>query len=188
MKHNREVFERYRLMPRRRVDVSKRDIGIDLFGLFQAAPFMIGPTGLNAALWPKGDILLARAAEKAGIPFVLSTASHASIEEVAAASRGDIWFQLYIVQRKLAEQMVRRAGEAGYSTLLLTTDVGVNGNRERDQRNNSGLPMRYTPRLIYDGDGVTHPRRYARASLKLRRHLPNQNHQTGANSWPAFMT
>jgi (S)-mandelate dehydrogenase len=156
MKHNREVFERYRLMPRRLVDVSKRDIGIDVFGRHQAAPFMIGPTGLNAALWPKGDILLARAAEKSGIPFVLSTASNASIEEVAAASKGDLWFQLYIVQHKLAEQMVRRADAAGYSTLVLTTDVGVNGNRERDLRNNFGLPMRYTPRLIYDG--VTHPR------------------------------
>jgi (S)-mandelate dehydrogenase len=156
MKHNREVFERYRLMPRRLVDVSKRDSGIELFGRHQAAPFMIGPTGLNAALWPKGDILLARAAEKAGIPFALSTASNASIEEVAAESKGDLWFQLYIVQRKLAEQMVRRAEAAGYSTLVLTTDVGVNGNRERDLRNNFGLPMRYTPGLIYDG--VTHPR------------------------------
>jgi (S)-mandelate dehydrogenase len=116
---------------------------------------MIGPTGLNGALWPKGDILLARAAERAGIPFVLSTASNASIEDVAAASNGDLWFQLYIVQRKLAEQMVRRAEAAGYSTLVLTTDVGVNGNRERDLRNNFGLPMHYTPRLIYDG--ITHP-------------------------------
>jgi (S)-mandelate dehydrogenase len=157
MKHNREVFEHYRLMPRRLVDVSKRDTSIELFGRHQAAPFMIGPTGLNAALWPRGDILLARAAEKAGIPFVLSTASNASIEEVAAAaSKGDLWFQLYIVQRRLAEQMVRRAEAAGYSTLVLTTDVGVNGNRERDLRNNFGLPVRYTPGLIYDG--VTHPR------------------------------
>jgi len=143
-------------MPRRLVDVSKRDTGIELFGRHQAAPFMIGPTGLNGALWPKGDILLARAAERAGIPFVLSTASNASIEEVAAASKGDLWFQLYIVQRKLAEQMVRRAEAARYSTLVLTTDVGVNGNRERDLRNNFGLPLRYTPGLIYDG--LTHPR------------------------------
>ena len=99
--------------------------------------------------------MLARAAERAGIPFVLSTASNASIEDVAAASKGDLWFQLYIVQRKLAEQMVRSAEAAGYSTLVLTTDVGVNGNRERDLRNNFGLPMHYTPRLIYDG--ITHP-------------------------------
>jgi (S)-mandelate dehydrogenase len=156
LKHNRESFERYRLMPRRLVDVDKRDTGIELLGRHQAAPFMIGPTGLNGALWPKGDFLLARAAERAGIPFVLSTASNASIEDVAATSKGDLWFQLYIVQRKLAEQMVGRAEAAGYSTLVLTTDVGVNGNRERDLRNNFGLPMQYTPRLIYDG--VTHPR------------------------------
>ena len=155
LKYNHEVFDRYRLMPRRLVDVSKRDIGIELFGRRQAAPFMIGPTGLNGAIWSKGDILLARAAERAGIPFVLSTASNDSIEDVAAASKGDFWFQLYIVQRELAEQMVRRAEAAGYSTLVLTTDVGVNGNRERDLRNNFGLPMRYTPRLIYDG--LTHP-------------------------------
>jgi (S)-mandelate dehydrogenase len=155
LKYNHEVFDRYRLMPRRLVDVSKRDIGIELFGRRQAAPFMIGPTGLNGAIWSKGDISLARAAERAGIPFVLSTASNDSIEDVAAASKGDFWFQLYIVQRELAEQMVRRAEAAGYSTLVLTTDVGVNGNRERDLRNNFGLPLRYTPRLIYDG--LTHP-------------------------------
>jgi (S)-mandelate dehydrogenase len=100
--------------------------------------------------------LLARAAQRAGIPCVLSTASNASTEDATAASKGDLWFQLYIVQRKLAEQMVRRAEAAGYSTLVLTTDVGVNGNRERDLRNNFGLSMRYTPGLIYDG--VTHPR------------------------------
>jgi (S)-mandelate dehydrogenase len=155
MKHNREVFSRYRLMPRRLIDVSKRDNSIELFGRRQSAPFLIGPTGLNGALWPKGDLLLARAAEKAGIPFALSTASNASIEEVAKASKGDRWFQLYIVQRKLAEQMVRRADAAGYSTLVLTTDVGVNGNRERDLRNHFGLPMHYTPSVIWDG--ATHP-------------------------------
>ena len=87
---------------------------------------------------------------------MLSTASNASIEDVVAASKSNLWLQFYIVQRKLAEQVVRRAEAAGYSTLVLTTDVGVNGNRERDLRNNFGLPMRYTPGLIYDG--VTHPR------------------------------
>jgi len=132
MKHNREVFERYRLMPRRLIDVSKRDTGIELFGRHQAAPFMIGPTGLNGALWPKGDILLARAAERAGIPFVLSTASNASIEDVAASSKGDLWFQLYIVQRKLAEQMVRRAEAAGYRGIVVTLDTWVTGWRPRD--------------------------------------------------------
>ena len=69
LKHNRAVFERVRFMPHRLVDVSRRDMSIDLFGRRQTAPMLIAPTGLNGALWPKGDILLARAAEKAGIPF-----------------------------------------------------------------------------------------------------------------------
>jgi (S)-mandelate dehydrogenase len=151
LKHNRAVFERVRFMPHRLVDVSRRDISIDLFGRRQTAPLLIAPTGLNGALWPKGDILLARAAEKAGIPFILSTASNASIEEVAREAKGCLWFQLYIVQRKLAEEMVRRADAAGYSALVLTTDVGVNGNRERDLRNHFGMPLNYTPKLIIDG-------------------------------------
>jgi (S)-mandelate dehydrogenase len=149
--HNRQVFERFRFMPHRLVNVSRRDMSINLFGRCQAAPMLIAPTGLNGALWPKGDILLARAAERAGIPFILSTASNASIEEVARECNGDLWFQLYIVQRKLAEQMVRRADAAGYSALVLTTDVSVNGNRERDLRNHFGLPLDYTPKLILDG-------------------------------------
>src|SRR5258708_31508874 len=64
MKHNREVFERYRLMPRRLVAVSKRDTGIELFGRHHAAPFIIGPTALNGALCPKGDILLTPGAQR----------------------------------------------------------------------------------------------------------------------------
>jgi (S)-mandelate dehydrogenase len=112
---------------------------------------LIAPTGLNGALWPKRDILLARTAASAGIPFILSTASNESIEEVARETKGDLWFQLYIVQRKLAERMVRRAEAAGYSALVLTTDVGVNGNRERDLRNHFGLPLNYSPKLILDG-------------------------------------
>jgi (S)-mandelate dehydrogenase len=151
LKHNREVFDRFRFMSRRLVNVSRRDMSINLFGRQQAAPMLIAPTGLNGALWPKGDILLARSAERAGIPFILSTASNDSIEEVAREAKGDLWFQLYIVQRKLVEQMVRRAEAAGYSALVLTTDVGVNGNRERDLRNHFGLPLNYSPKLILDG-------------------------------------
>src|SRR5260370_3659961 len=125
MKHNREVFERYRLMPRRLVDVSKRDTGIELFGRHQAAPFMVGPTGLNSALWPRGDILLARAAENAEIPFVLSTASNASIEEVAAPSKVGLWFHTYIVLPNLTDQMVHPAKRARYSCLVVQTDSPV---------------------------------------------------------------
>jgi len=154
--HNRAVFDRLFFSPRRFTDISKRDISIELFGRKQAAPVLIAPTGMNGLLWHKGDIALAQAAEQAGIPFLLSTAASSSIEEVAGHSKGDKWFQLYVMSRSIAEKLVERALAAGYSRLVLTSDVGVNGNRERDARNNFGLPVKYTPGLLLDG--IRHPR------------------------------
>lgn len=155
LKHNRAVFDRWRFLPHRLQDVSQRDISTRLWDKTWSAPFAIAPTGLNGALWPKGDLILAQAAAKANIPFMLSTASNMSIEEVARQSDGEKWFQLYVVHPQLAEQMVKRALNAGYTTLVITVDVGVNGNRERDLRNQFGLPMKYTPSVLYEG--VTHP-------------------------------
>lgn len=154
--HNREVLRNVRFKPRRLVDVSQRDLSTRLFGNPQSMPLLIGPTGLNGALWPEGDLALARAAGRAGIPFVLSTASNLSIEDLARRCDGELWFQLYVVHRTLAEQMVKRALAAGYTTLVLTVDVGVNGYRERDLRNQFKMPMSYTPRVVLDG--CLHPR------------------------------
>ncbi|QGF93564.1 mandelate dehydrogenase [Pseudomonas sp. CFSAN084952] len=156
LQHNREVFQNVRFKPRRLVDVSQRELSTSLFGKRQALPLLIGPTGLNGALWPKGDLILARAASRAGIPFVLSTASNLSIEDLARQCDGELWFQLYVVHRTLAEQMVERALATGYKTLVLTTDVTVNGYRERDLRNQFKMPMSYTPQVMLDG--CLHPR------------------------------
>ncbi|SAL60629.1 FMN-dependent alpha-hydroxy acid dehydrogenase [Caballeronia terrestris] len=153
--HNRAVFEKVRFEPRRLVDVSKRDIRSTLFGRSMTAPMVIAPTGLNGIFWPEGDIALAKAAARFGIPFALSTASNASIETVAKRCDGELWFQLYVVHRKLAEQLVKRALAAGYTTLILTTDVSINGKRERDVRNGFGIPVKYSARTI--ADGVLHP-------------------------------
>jgi (S)-mandelate dehydrogenase len=164
LRHNRETLDSIRLRPKRLIDVSKRSLETELFGKRLAAPLAIAPTGLNGILWPKGDLALARAAAKFNIPFILSTASNASIEEVANCCDGDKWFQLYVVHRRLAQQLVERALNAGYTTLVLTTDVAVNGLRERDLRNGFGVPVKYTPRVMLDG--CLHPR----WSLDLLRH------------------
>jgi len=156
LKHNRTVFDNVRLKPQRLVDVNQRSLSTELFGSPLSMPLIIAPTGLNGVLWPKGDIALARSAAKAGIPFVLSTASNSSIEEVASECDGELWFQLYVVHRTLAESMVTRALKAGYTTLVLTTDVSVNGYRERDIRNGFKIPFNYTPRVLLDG--MRHPR------------------------------
>ena len=156
LRHNQDAFKKIKFQPRRLVDVSSRNTQVNILGKTASAPLVIAPTGLNGILWPQGDLALARAAGKFGIPFALSTASTASIEEVAKAATGEIWFQLYVVHRKLAELLVKRALNAGYTTLILTTDVGVNGKRERDLRNGFGMPMRYSAKTILDG--VLHPR------------------------------
>src|ERR1700756_588235 len=92
LRHNRRVFDEVKLQPRRLVDVSQRKTRVSLFGKSLAAPLVIAPTGLNGILWPDGALALARAAGKFGIPFTLSTASTASIEAVAKATTGEIWF------------------------------------------------------------------------------------------------
>jgi (S)-mandelate dehydrogenase len=153
---NREAFDRLTLVPQRLRDVSRRDLSIELFGQTERLPLVIAPTGLNGALRPKGDLVLARAAAKAGIPFTLSTASSVSIEELAREVDGEHWFQLYVVQRALADQTVKRALAAGYKTLVLTVDVAVNGRRERDLRSGFAVPFHPTARVVLDC--LMHPR------------------------------
>jgi (S)-mandelate dehydrogenase len=150
LRRNRAAFETICFEPWRLLDVSQRDLSIALFGRTQSMPLVIAPTGLNGALWPDGDVLLARAAAKAGIPFGLSTASNATIKDVADRAGGELWFQLYVVQRALAEALTKRALAAGYKTLVLTVDVPVNGKGERDMRNGFAVPFRYSPRAVLD--------------------------------------
>lgn len=156
VQHNRDVFKNWRFKPKRLVDVSRRNLQVEVLGKRQAAPLLIGPTGLNGALWPQGDLALARAATKAGIPFVLSTASNLSIEDLARQCDGELWFQLYVIHREIAQGMVLKALHSGYKTLVLTTDVAVNGYRERDLHNKFKMPMSYTPKVMLDG--CLHPR------------------------------
>src|SRR3954452_11346031 len=177
LRRNRAAFEAIYFEPWRLLDVSQRDLSIELFGQTQPLPLVIAPTGLNGALRPDGDVLLARAAARVGIPFALSTASNATIEDVADRAGGELWFQLYVVQRALAEALTRRALAAGYKTLVLTVDVPVNGKRERDMRNGFAIPFRYSPRAVLDG--ALHPDWLLR---QLRHCLPELANFAGAGS------
>jgi len=151
---NVAAFSKIKLLPHRLRDVSKRTTDVDLLGTRIAAPLVVGPTGLNCAIWPNGDTALATAAKRAGVPFALSTASNERLETVAKVG-GELWFQLYVVHRELAARLVDRAANAGYAALVLTVDVPVNGKRERDLRNGFQIPFRYSARTILDA--VTHP-------------------------------
>ena len=143
--------------PRALQDVTDVNPGIELFGRAQALPMLVGPTGLNGLYWPRAEEALARAARDAGVPFVLSTASTSLLEDVRAASDGELWLQLYVQRdRRIAENMMARARAANFHALMLTVDTMVHGTRDHDVRNGFRLPVPWTPRLM--ADLATHPR------------------------------
>ena len=155
IRRNRDALDALLLDPARLTDVSARDLSATLAGARSAAPLVVAPMGLNGACQPDGDVMLARAAARAGIPFTLSTASNVALAEVARRAGGRLWFQLYVVQREHARVLVKGALSAGYEALVLTTDVTVNGRRERDLRNGFAVPLRLTPRIV--ADAALHP-------------------------------
>jgi (S)-mandelate dehydrogenase len=149
---NRSAFADVHFTPRAMVDVSHVSPVAQLFGYAAAAPMTVGPTGLNGLFWPKADELLARAATARGVPFALSSASTSLLEDVReAAPHGELWMQLYVQKdRRIAESIMRRASEAGYTALLVTVDTPVHGKRDHDIHNNYRLPLPITSQLILD--------------------------------------
>jgi len=157
MARNTSTYARLEFQPDVLVDVSECRLQTQVLGATAAMPAIVGPTGLNGLFWPEADIHLARAAHQAGLPFVLSTASTSLLEDVRAATAGELWLQLYVQRdHRIAEHLMRRAWENGYTVLFLTVDVPVHGNRDHDKRNGFQLPLRPSLRLLLDL--LTHPR------------------------------
>jgi isopentenyl diphosphate isomerase/L-lactate dehydrogenase-like FMN-dependent dehydrogenase len=153
---NRTAFERIRFRPRTLVDVSRRSQQVTLFGKTFSVPFGVAPTGAAGLYCFEADIVLARAAAAAGVPFVLSTASFVALERVACEAGGTKWFQLYMSKdREAARALVARARDAGFEALVVTTDVPVGGNREYNRRNGFEIPFRLN--LNNAVDGALHP-------------------------------
>jgi L-lactate dehydrogenase (cytochrome) len=117
-------------------DVSVRDPSVEVLGQQLKLPVILAPVGLGGMLAPRAEVQAARAAEAAGVPFIESTVSICSIEEVARATRTPPWFQLYVMRdRSYAEDLMARAQAVGSPVLVLTVDLAVIGARHRDTRN-----------------------------------------------------
>jgi isopentenyl diphosphate isomerase/L-lactate dehydrogenase-like FMN-dependent dehydrogenase len=145
---NEGAFRRWRLRPRVLVDVSAVDPTTTMLGQRVASPVAIAPVAFQHFAHPDAELATARAAARTGTLFCLSTMSSRSLEEVARAADdaggGPRWFQLYVHrERARAEELVRRAADAGYSAIMLTVDFPVAGNRERDARNRLPYPQVY---------------------------------------------
>ncbi|MCX7254013.1 MAG: alpha-hydroxy acid oxidase [Burkholderiales bacterium] len=151
MQENIAALARIKLVSRVLTDVSKRNLSIKLLGKQQALPFAIGPTGSAGLTWFEGEIALAKAAAKLGIPFTLATGSMTAMERVVSEAGGTLWFQLYLwPDRSLSHQLVRRASAAGYDALVFTVDTPVAPGREYNLRNGFVIPFQFTRHNVID--------------------------------------
>ena len=143
---NRSSIDSIEIIPRYGKPVSRIASAIELFGRFYAAPIGVAPVGLGGLIRPGAEQILASAAQKARLPYVLSTFATASIEEIAKVAPDVFWFQLYAFQPEpfdVTGDLVRRAHAAGAHVLVVTLDVPLAARRSRDMRN--GLDQSFRP-------------------------------------------
>ncbi len=142
---NESDFQGIKLRQRVAVNMEGRSTATTMVGTAVAMPVAIAPTGLTGMMHADGEILVARAAEKFGIPFTLSTMSICSIEDVAAATSAPFWFQLYVMRdHDFIERLIDRAKAARCSALMLTLDLQVLGQRHKDLKNGLSTPPKPT--------------------------------------------
>jgi len=153
---NRTAFADYGFVPRVLQGVSQRSQATPLFGHTWARPFGIAPMGLCALSAYRGDLVLAQAAAAANIPMMVSGTGLIRLEDVRQANP-DAWFQAYVPgEAAHIEALIARVAQAGYSTLVITADTAVSGNRENQVRVGFSTPLR--PSLTLAWDGITRPR------------------------------
>ncbi len=165
---NVDDFQSIKLRQRVLVNLENRSTATTMAGTAVSMPVALAPTGLAGMLHADGEILAARAAEKFGVPFTLSTMSICSIEDVAAHTKAPFWFQLYVMRdRGYIERLIARATAAKCSALVLTVDLQILGQRHRDLKNGLSVPPRFTPAGI--ANMMTKPR-WCLGMLGTRRH------------------
>ena len=145
------ALDAVRLMPHVLRGHAPTDLSVTLLGRRYARPFGIAPVGMSGLVWPGAEEMLARVAAQVGIPYGLSTVAAATPEKVGPRAGGMGWFQLYPPgDAEIRDDLLRRAKEAGFHTLVLTVDVPVASRRERLRRARLTNPMRITPRAVAD--------------------------------------
>lgn len=180
LQSNLKAFKDLKMLNRVLVDVSDVSLKHQILGSESAMPLVIAPTGVAGLCWYQGELELAKAAAKAGVPFILATGSSTSIEQMAQEAGGRLWFQLYMWREKeLSYELVRRAERANFEALVWTVDIGVGANREHNQRNGFGVPYKLNMRSAVDA--ILHPRwlvsvlaRYAAQGMPSHVNFPEQ--------------
>ena len=188
LRANRAAFEALHFTPRTLVDVSRRSQKVTVLGVPFDSPFGISPMGPLGLTRYEADIALARAARAANVPFVLSTHAFVPLPRMASESGGAPWLQLYLpIDRVRAKAELERIREAGCEVLVLTTDVAVRGNREYNERNGFGVPLRLSWRSI--AEGLAHPGWLVDVYLRsiLGRRLGESRTRRDLHDWNDFV-
>lgn len=173
LRDNREVFREYGFVTRVLRDVSQRTQSVELFGRRYSSPFGIAPMGINALSAYRGDLVLARAAQRAGIVSIMSGTSLIPMEDVAQESPST-WFQAYLPgDQERIDALIDRVERAGFGTLVVTVDIPISANRENNIRTGFSTPLRPSLRLAWDG--MVRPRWVAGTFLRtlLRHGMPH---------------
>ena len=191
---NREDLHRIRFRQRVLRDVATRSLATTVLGEEIALPVILAPIGFGGMFARRAEVQAARAAERAGIPFCESTLSICGLEEVATSITRPIWFQLYVMKdRSYAEDLMARAQAAGCTTLVLTVDLAVVGQRYRDARNGISGKISRAQRLRRGADLFTHAKWMRDVALggrpltfgNLEKALPDANVPGDFQAWVA---
>lgn len=150
-RENTSDFDKIRLRQRIAVDMSNRTTASQMIGEDVAMPVALAPVGMTGMQRADGEIKAARAAEKFGVPYTLSTMSICSIEDVAEHTTKPFWFQLYVMRdEEYVDAIIERAKRAGCSALVLTLDLQILGQRHKDLKNGLTAPPKLTPPVLLD--------------------------------------
>ncbi len=148
---NSSDFDLLRLRQKVAVDMEGRSTKSKMIGRDVAMPVALAPVGSTGMQHADGEILAARAAEKFGVPFTLSTMSVCSIEDVAENTEAPFWFQLYVMRdTKFIDNLIQRAKDAACDALVLTLDLQILGQRHKDIKNGLSVPIKLAPHTILD--------------------------------------
>ena len=156
LRTNANAFRDLRLVPRYYVDTSKREQKSEILGQTFASPFGIAPTGMAGAFRQDAELFLSQAAKEANVPYLMSGASNASMEDGYKLAGQNLWYQIYGARdRGVATDLVKRATDLGLKTIAVTCDVPVASNRERNRRNGFVRPLKMTLPTILEA--MLHP-------------------------------
>jgi isopentenyl diphosphate isomerase/L-lactate dehydrogenase-like FMN-dependent dehydrogenase len=155
-RRNRDAWHEIRMTPRYLRDVSRADQSVEVFGHRYDMPIGVPPVGLGNMMWPGAELALARASQKANIPYILSTFSTTLLEDIARAAPDVGWFQLYVPKDlDTMKDLLSRAKNAGFRVLVVTLDIAVGAKRNRELKNGLKLPFQFTPKIVWEA--ATHP-------------------------------